>query len=115
MASIRPLRLPHDRALHEPAFFSLGQGGAGAARQPQGLSVDLAQTPDLAKALADPAYKATVERGLVIKVEAFDWNCPQHIAPRYSLADIAPSINALQARVAELEAEVRLLRGGDNG
>lgn len=29
-------------------------------------------------------YRARVERGLIIKVAAFDWNCPQHITPRYT-------------------------------
>jgi len=32
---------------------------------------------------------ARVERGVVIAVEAFDWNCPQHIAPRYTLEELA--------------------------
>ena len=31
--------------------------------------------------LAPADYKARIERGLVITVEAFDWNCPQHITP----------------------------------
>ena len=29
-------------------------------------------------------YRAQVERGFLIQVEAFDWNCPQHITPRYT-------------------------------
>jgi predicted pyridoxine 5'-phosphate oxidase superfamily flavin-nucleotide-binding protein len=29
--------------------------------------------------LVDPAYPARVRRSLVVHVEAFDWNCPQHI------------------------------------
>lgn len=33
-------------------------------------------------------YRARVERGFVIHVEAFDWNCPQHITPRYSEAEL---------------------------
>ena len=69
-------------------------------------AVDLAQASDLASALIDPGYGAKVERGIVIDVEAFDWNCPQHITPRYTLAEIEPSIAALKARIAELEAEV---------
>ncbi len=32
-------------------------------------------------------YRARVERGIVIKVEAFDWNCPQHITPRFTAAE----------------------------
>ena len=34
--------------------------------------------------LAVPGYDARVERGIVLKVEAVDWNCPQHITPRYT-------------------------------
>lgn len=50
--------------------------------------VDLAQSPDLAAALVDPSYKGRVERGMIVEVEAYDWNCPQHITPRYTLAEI---------------------------
>ena len=34
------------------------------------------------------SYPARVERGFIIRVEAFDWNCPQHITPRYSEAEL---------------------------
>jgi hypothetical protein len=33
-------------------------------------------------------YRARVERYLLIQVVAFDWNCPQHITPRYSGAEL---------------------------
>jgi uncharacterized protein len=72
--------------------------------------VDLADARSLAAALVDTDYGAKVERGLLIEVEAFDWNCPQHIAPRYTLAELAPSIEALKERIAQLEAEVGRLR-----
>lgn len=71
-----------------------------------GHLVRLEDAPDLADALIDRSHGARVERGLVIAVEAFDWNCPQHITPRYSMAEIAPAIDALKARIGELEAEV---------
>ena len=67
--------------------------------------VDLAGEPGLAGALANPGYKARIERGLLFDVEAFDWNCSQHITPRFSQAEITPAIEALKARIAELEAE----------
>jgi hypothetical protein len=51
-----------------------------------------------------PDYKATVERGIVIAVEAFDWNCPQHITPRYTAAEIEAVAAPLHRRIAELEA-----------
>jgi len=73
-------------------------------------TVDLAAVPQLAAALADADYGAKVERGLLIEVEAFDWNCPQHIAPRYTMAELAPTIEALKLRIAELETELARLR-----
>jgi predicted pyridoxine 5'-phosphate oxidase superfamily flavin-nucleotide-binding protein len=54
-----------------------------------------------------PGYKARVERGIVLTVAAIEWNCPQHITPRYSQEEverlIAPVIEEnrlLQARLA---------------
>lgn len=44
---------------------------------------------DLLARLEIPDYRARVERGFLIRVEAFDWNCPQHITPRYTLAELA--------------------------
>jgi predicted pyridoxine 5'-phosphate oxidase superfamily flavin-nucleotide-binding protein len=35
-----------------------------------------------------PGYPARVERGFIIRVEAFDWNCSQHITPRYTVAEL---------------------------
>jgi hypothetical protein len=35
-----------------------------------------------------PSYRARVERAVVIDVEAFDWNCPQHITPRFTRAEL---------------------------
>ncbi len=37
--------------------------------------------------LEDNSYRARVERGFLIRVEAFDWNCPQHITPRFTEAE----------------------------
>lgn len=33
-------------------------------------------------------YKYKPERIMVLHVEAYDWNCPQHITPRYKMEDI---------------------------
>ncbi len=54
-----------------------------------------------------PGYEARVERALVIAVAAFDWNCPQHITPRFSEAEVAEAVAPLQARIAALEARLR--------
>jgi predicted pyridoxine 5'-phosphate oxidase superfamily flavin-nucleotide-binding protein len=59
---------------------------------------------DVLSRLQLPEYQAVVERGFVIGVEAFDWNCPQHITPRYTLAEAEQATDALRGRIAELEA-----------
>ena len=46
------------------------------------------QTEKLAQ-LEDPNYRADVERGFMIHIEAFDWNCPQHITPRFTESEIS--------------------------
>ena len=46
--------------------------------------VDAADDPGLIDRLRDPGYRARVERAVVIRVEAFDWNCRQHITPRFT-------------------------------
>ncbi|MBI1173483.1 pyridoxamine 5-phosphate oxidase [bacterium] len=55
-------------------------------------AVALEDNRALTESLIDPAYvalhDATVERAFVITVEAFDWNCPQHIQPRFTEAEI---------------------------
>ena len=60
--------------------------------------------PALLERLIDPGYKARPERAFIFEVEAWDVNCPQHITPRYTEAEIAPAIERLQQRIAELEA-----------
>jgi predicted pyridoxine 5'-phosphate oxidase superfamily flavin-nucleotide-binding protein len=54
-----------------------------------------------------PDYRALVEQGFVIQVAAFDWNCPQHITPRYTAADIQLVVEPLKARIRALEAKLR--------
>ncbi|MDX2265618.1 MAG: pyridoxamine 5'-phosphate oxidase family protein [Hyphomicrobiales bacterium] len=51
-----------------------------------------------------PDYPAKVERGVIITVEAFDWNCSQHITPRFTAADVGAAVQPLRDRIAALEA-----------
>ncbi len=60
--------------------------------------------PELVARLEDPTYRAKVERAVVMTIEAFDWNCPQHITPRYTQGEIEQLVAPLQNRIAELEA-----------
>jgi predicted pyridoxine 5'-phosphate oxidase superfamily flavin-nucleotide-binding protein len=71
---------------------------------------DLAAEPELAERLASPGYKGRPERAFVLRLEAFDWNCPQHITPRFSAAEIETAIAPLRERVAALEAANLALR-----
>ena len=49
--------------------------------------IDAREDEALIVRLEVPAYRARVERAVLITVEAFDWNCPQHITPRYTQAE----------------------------
>jgi hypothetical protein len=60
----------------------------------------------LASRLAVPGYKAVVERAVLVHLAGFDWNCPQHITPRFTLDEIEQTTRPLRERVAELEARL---------
>jgi predicted pyridoxine 5'-phosphate oxidase superfamily flavin-nucleotide-binding protein len=68
--------------------------------------------PEVFAALAAGASKdgARVERAFVLRVEGFDWNCPQHITPRFTAAELEPSLAPLRDRLAALERENAELR-----
>jgi len=66
--------------------------------------------PTLVATLTRPGDDSVVERAVLVTVEAFDWNCPQHITPRYTLAELEPHIGALRDRLAALTAENAELR-----
>jgi predicted pyridoxine 5'-phosphate oxidase superfamily flavin-nucleotide-binding protein len=55
-------------------------------------------------------YKAVIERVFVIHIEAYDWNCPQHITPRYTAEEIRNATRATEEQLGALELENKLLR-----
>ncbi len=61
----------------------------------------------LLEQLRDDTYPGKVERALLFEIEAWDVNCPQHIHRRFSQSQIAPVIEQLQSRIAELEAKLQ--------
>jgi ferredoxin-NADP reductase/predicted pyridoxine 5'-phosphate oxidase superfamily flavin-nucleotide-binding protein len=84
--------------------------------------VDVEQDSELMNKLQLPGYRARVERAVVISVEGFDWNCPQHITPRFTeeeMADInAPllrQINDLKQKVHSLQDQPRAAVREDAG
>ena len=62
--------------------------------------------PQLLEQLSDPDYQAEKARVILIQVEAFDWNCPQHIPIRYSEAEVAQIKAPLEERIRELEQKL---------
>ncbi|MFW7269670.1 pyridoxamine 5'-phosphate oxidase family protein [Gluconacetobacter sp. Hr-1-5] len=82
-------------------------------------TVSLDAEPELAAAVTDKAYGASLERIFLLHLAAFDWNCPQHIMPRFTEAEIRAGTQALRDRLSLLESEnaalrTRLLGSGEN-
>ena len=77
--------------------------------------VTAAQDPALVAALMPQGYKALAERAYVIEVTGFDWNCPQHITPRFTETEIARAIQPLHTEIDRLRAELTMLRGTPEG
>jgi predicted pyridoxine 5'-phosphate oxidase superfamily flavin-nucleotide-binding protein len=72
--------------------------------------VDTRDDPALAEQLAVPDYAGRVERAILIKVEAFDWNCPQHITPRFTQAELERILQPVRDEMAALRSENERLR-----
>ncbi len=72
--------------------------------------VALEEDAGLFHSITDEAYGAKIERAIKFNIEGFDWNCPQHITPRYTETDIDAVTNLMGHRIAEIEAEVARLK-----
>jgi predicted pyridoxine 5'-phosphate oxidase superfamily flavin-nucleotide-binding protein len=66
---------------------------------------------ELLKSLSVSEYKAKVERGILIHVAAYDWNCPQHITPRFTQEQVETAIQPLRQRIATLETQLAAATG----
>jgi len=76
--------------------------------------VELTDRPDLLAQLDPADYRHTPERMIVLHVEAYDWNCPQHITPRYSIDEINDALAPLKDYISKLEAKVAVLTKEQN-
>ncbi len=61
--------------------------------------------PEAAAGLVPSNSEAPAERAAILKVEALDWNCPRHITPRFTEAELKPHLNRLGQQLAQLQAE----------
>ncbi|HRH43636.1 MAG TPA: pyridoxamine 5'-phosphate oxidase family protein [Pyrinomonadaceae bacterium] len=72
--------------------------------------LDAKDAPEIIEKLTVPDYKAKIERAMILHVEAFDWNCPQHITPRYTMDEIKQMIAPMNEHIAKLEKEIEELK-----
>lgn len=72
--------------------------------------VELSDRSDLFNLLDPSAYPHHPERMMVLAVKSYDWNCPQHITPRYTAEDIATAMVERDEYARSLEAELARLR-----
>ena len=52
-----------------------------------------------------PGQTTPAERAILIEVEAFDWNCPQHITARYTQEELVEILDPIRSRLRDLEKE----------
>lgn len=72
--------------------------------------VELADNPELFQTLDLSDYKFRPERMMVLHIEAYDWNCPQHIVARYTLEEIEAAMAPQRELIAKLEAEIKMMK-----
>lgn len=58
--------------------------------------LEIAANLDLLEKLSPANYAFKPERIFVLHLKAFDWNCPQHITPRFTLQEIEAAFNSQQ-------------------
>jgi uncharacterized protein len=71
---------------------------------------ELAANPALTEQVVPAGYHGKPERVFLLHLEAFDWNCSQHITPRFTEGDIDMALGPVRARIAQVEAENKMLR-----
>ena len=72
--------------------------------------VEISDHPDLYDLLKPDNYKFRPERMLLFHIKAYDWNCPQHITPRFTEQELEPMLHEQQAYIRNLEEEIRVLK-----
>jgi hypothetical protein len=72
-------------------------------------AVDLNENEALTAIVAEDAR--IPERLILIDVVGFDWNCPQHITPRYTQSEIDAETAELREENETLRAELARLKG----
>lgn len=69
----------------------------------------------LTELVSDPTYKGRAEAIFRLRLEAYDWNCPQHITPRFTEQEVEQAVAPLRERLQRLETENATLRAQSGG
>jgi predicted pyridoxine 5'-phosphate oxidase superfamily flavin-nucleotide-binding protein len=69
-----------------------------------------AAAPALVESFRPTNKSDIIERVILINIEAFDWNCPQHITPRYTIEELEEVLAPVREKLRTLEAENTVLR-----
>jgi predicted pyridoxine 5'-phosphate oxidase superfamily flavin-nucleotide-binding protein len=72
--------------------------------------IELKANPELLSKLDLGEYEFRPERMMLFHIEAFDWNCPQHITPRFSLEEIQIAFEPKFQYISKLEEEIENLK-----
>lgn len=65
--------------------------------------------PDALRKIENDPGATPIERGIIVQVEAFHWNCPKYIVPRFTEAQVRTVVAPLVERIHDLEAELARL------
>jgi len=68
------------------------------------------EAPALIESFRPTDQADVIERVILIHVEGFDWNCPQHITPRYTMEELEETLSPVRDRLRQLEADNAALR-----
>ena len=55
----------------------------------ESYTIKASENEKLLKQIQVEGYKAKLERLVIFKIQAYDWNCPQHITPRYTVEEMS--------------------------
>jgi len=72
--------------------------------------IELSEDSSLYDFLRPKEYKFKPERIMLFKVKAYDWNCPQHINPKYSIEEVQEILAPQQQYIQQLEDELKTLK-----
>lgn len=59
--------------------------------------------PEMLEQLTAPDYQAKVERIVLFRIKGFDWNCPQHITPKFTFEEMKELIKQNPELLEELK------------